>query len=197
MTDTPPAAELTVGQVAARAGVAVSALHFYEEKGLISSRRTSGNQRRYPRETLRRVAVIRVAQRVGIPLRMVKEAFATLPDGRTPDREDWALLSAAWCDELDTRIDQLTRLRNNLADCIGCGCLSLDRCLLRNRDDKLGAQGSGPRRLLTRALRHEEDRARRPPTAGRAQPADPLRARHGEVATVEADRQIPPRRNGT
>jgi MerR family redox-sensitive transcriptional activator SoxR len=157
---TPPAAELTVGQVAARSGVAVSALHFYEGKGLISSRRTSGNQRRYPRETLRRVAVIRVAQRVGIPLRMVREAFATLPDKRTPDREDWARLSAAWCDELDTRIEQLTRLRNNLADCIGCGCLSLDRCLLRNRDDRLADQGSGPRRLLTRALR-EEDRRRR------------------------------------
>jgi MerR family redox-sensitive transcriptional activator SoxR len=159
VTSTPPP-ELTVGQVAARSGVAVSALHFYEEKGLITSRRTSGNQRRYPRETLRRVAVIRVAQRVGIPLRMVKEAFAALPDERTPDREDWARLSAAWCDELDTRIEQLTRLRNSLADCIGCGCLSLDRCLLRNRDDKLGAQGSGPRRLLTRALR-EEDRNRK------------------------------------
>jgi MerR family redox-sensitive transcriptional activator SoxR len=166
VTGTPPS-ELTVGQVAARSGVSVSALHFYEEKGLISSRRTSGNQRRYPRETLRRVAVIRVAQRVGIPLQMVREAFATLPDERTPDREDWARLSAAWCDELDTRIDQLTRLRNSLADCIGCGCLSLDRCLLRNRDDKLGTRGSGPRRLLTRALR-EEDRNRReaarPPT---------------------------------
>jgi MerR family redox-sensitive transcriptional activator SoxR len=159
VTSTPPS-ELTVGQVAARSGVSVSALHFYEEKGLISSRRTSGNQRRYPRETLRRVAVIRVAQRVGIPLRMVREAFATLPDERTPDREDWARLSATWCDELDTRIDQLTRLRNSLADCIGCGCLSLDRCLLRNRDDKLGTRGSGPRRLLTRALR-EEDRNRR------------------------------------
>jgi MerR family transcriptional regulator, redox-sensitive transcriptional activator SoxR len=91
---------------------------------------------------------------------MVREAFATLPDERTPDREDWARLSAAWCDELDTRIEQLTRLRNNLADCIGCGCLSLDRCLLRNRDDRLADQGSGPRRLLTRAVR-EEDRRRR------------------------------------
>jgi MerR family redox-sensitive transcriptional activator SoxR len=171
--NTPPAAELTVGQVAARSGVAVSALHFYEEKGLISSRRTSGNQRRYPRETLRRVAVIRVAQRVGIPLRMVRDAFATLPDGRTPDREDWARLSAAWCEELDTRIDQITRLRNSLADCIGCGCLSLDRCLLRNRDDRLGELGSGPRRLLTRALR-EEDRTRGPAARsrrGRRRPA--------------------------
>jgi MerR family redox-sensitive transcriptional activator SoxR len=188
-----PAAELTVGQLAARSGVAVSALHFYEEKGLISSRRTSGNQRRYPRETLRRVAVIRVAQRVGIPLRMVRDAFATLPDGRTPDREDWARLSAAWCDELDTRIDQLTRLRNNLADCIGCGCLSLDRCLLRNRDDRLGEQGSGPRRLLTRAIREEEDRTRS--TGRRAQPANHLKTgdgppppENGGVATVMGDR---------
>jgi MerR family redox-sensitive transcriptional activator SoxR len=163
VTSTPPP-ELTVGQVAARSGVAVSALHFYEQKGLISSRRTSGNQRRYPRETLRRIAVIRVAQRVGIPLRVVKEAFATLPDGRTPDRDDWAHLSAAWCDELDTRIDQLARLRNHLADCIGCGCLSLDRCLLRNRDDRLGARGSGPRRLFTRAVRAEEDEHRDPGT---------------------------------
>ena len=195
-----PAAELTVGQLAARSGVAVSALHFYEEKGLISSRRTSGNQRRYPRETLRRVAVIRVAQRVGIPLRMVRDAFATLPDGRTPDREDWARLSAAWCDELDTRIDQLTRLRNNLADCIGCGCLSLDRCLLRNRDDRLGEQGSGPRRLLTRAVRGEEDRTRADATVARStrrrsQPANPLRTgdgppppENGGVATVMDDR---------
>ncbi|OLT03221.1 redox-sensitive transcriptional activator SoxR [Pseudonocardia sp. CNS-004] len=161
VTGTPPP-ELTVGQVAVRSGVAVSALRFYEEKGLISSRRTSGNQRRYPRETLRRVAVIRVAQRVGIPLRMVREAFATLPDGRTPDREDWARLSSAWHEELGTRIDQLVRLRTSLADCIGCGCLSLDRCLLRNRDDRLGERGSGPRRLFTRATRAEEDRSRAP-----------------------------------
>ncbi len=149
------ATELTVGQVAARSGVAVTALHFYEEKGLISSRRTAGNQRRYSRDTLRRVAVIRVAQRVGISLRLVADAFDTLPDGRTPDRADWARLSAVWCAELDFRIDQLTRMRAGLADCIGCGCLSLDRCLLRNRDDRLGDEGHGPRRLLTRAPREE------------------------------------------
>jgi MerR family transcriptional regulator, redox-sensitive transcriptional activator SoxR len=149
------AAELTVGQLSARSGVPVTALHFYEEKGLIRSRRTTGNQRRYSRDTLRRVAVVRVAQRVGIPLRMVADALSTLPEGRTPDREDWARLSAAWCAELDTRIDQLTRLRSSLADCIGCGCLSLDRCILRNRDDRLGDEGVGPRRLLTRALREE------------------------------------------
>jgi MerR family transcriptional regulator, redox-sensitive transcriptional activator SoxR len=107
------------------------------------------------RGILRHEDSLRVAQRVGIPLRMVRDAFATLPEGRTPDREDWARLSAEWCAELDTRIDQLTRLRNSLADCIGCGCLSLDRCLLRNRDDRLGDTGTGPRRLLTRALREE------------------------------------------
>ena len=157
MSSKPPhdAAELTVGQLSARSGVPVTALHFYEEKGLIHSRRTAGNQRRYSRDTLRRVAVVRVAQRVGIPLRMVADALSTLPDGRTPDRDDWARLSAAWCAELDTRIDQLTRLRSSLADCIGCGCLSLDRCILRNRDDRLGDEGAGPRRLLTRTLREE------------------------------------------
>ncbi|MCG5212745.1 redox-sensitive transcriptional activator SoxR [Streptosporangium sp. KLBMP 9127] len=144
------AKELTVGQLSARSGVAVTALHFYEDKGLIHSRRTPGNQRRYPRDTLRRVAFIRVAQRVGIPLRLVGEALATLPEGRTPTREDWARLSAGWRAELDLRIEQLVRLRDDLSDCIGCGCLSIDRCVLRNPDDRLGAEGTGPRRLLVR-----------------------------------------------
>ncbi|GII77174.1 redox-sensitive transcriptional activator SoxR [Sphaerisporangium rufum] len=143
------AKELTVGQVAARSGVAVTALHFYEEKGLISSRRTAGNQRRYPRDTLRRISFVRVAQRVGIPLRMVAEALAELPEGRTPTREDWARLSESWRAALDDRIDQLLRLRDTLSDCIGCGCLSIDRCVLRNPDDRLGDEGAGPRRLLT------------------------------------------------
>jgi MerR family redox-sensitive transcriptional activator SoxR len=147
--------ELTVGQVATRSGIAVTALHFYEEKGLIHSRRTTGNQRRYSRDTLRRVSFIRVAQRVGIPLRMVGEALAGLPEGRTPTREDWARLSAGWRAELDTRIDQLTRLRDTLSDCIGCGCLSIDRCVLRNPDDRLGDEGTGPRRLLTDRLANE------------------------------------------
>jgi MerR family transcriptional regulator, redox-sensitive transcriptional activator SoxR len=149
------ASELTVGQLAARSGVAVTALHFYEKQGLIHSRRTAGNQRRYTRDTLRRVAFIRVAQRVGIPLRMVGDALAGLPEGRTPTREDWARLSAGWRAELDTRIDQLTRLRDRLSDCIGCGCLSIDRCVLRNPDDRLGDEGTGPRRLLTRRLANE------------------------------------------
>src|SRR5690606_30265476 len=124
-----------------------TALHFYEKKGLIRSRRTAGNQRRYPRDTLRRVSVIKVAQRVGIPLRTIAAALQTLPDERTPTREDWARLSASWRSELDTRIDQMVRLRDRLTDCIGCGCLSIDKCALRNPDDRLGDKGAGPRRL--------------------------------------------------
>lgn len=145
---TEPSHLLTVGQLAERSGVAVSALHFYEAKGLISSTRTSGNQRRFTRDTLRRVAFIRFAQRVGIPLAEIREALASLPQGRTPTRSDWARLSADWRAQLDARIIALQRLRDNLADCIGCGCLSLDRCALANPDDVLGSTGPGPRRLL-------------------------------------------------
>lgn len=140
--------ELTVGQLAERSGVAVSALHFYEGKGLIRSRRTSGNQRRYTRDTLRRVAFIRVSQRVGIPLADIREALATLPEERTPTADDWARLSAGWRSELDTRIVQLQRLRDDLTHCIGCGCLSLKECALANPYDRLGDEGPGPRRLL-------------------------------------------------
>lgn len=149
VTDHPPIArELTVGQLAERSGVAVSALHFYEAKGLISSRRTSGNQRRYSRDTLRRVAFVKVSQRVGIPLKMIREALESLPDERTPTKEDWARLSAEWRTELDTRIDQLTKLRDDLTDCIGCGCLSLRTCMLSNPYDEYAKEGPGPRRLL-------------------------------------------------
>ena len=143
-----PSNEMTVGEVADRAGVAISALHFYERQGLISSSRTTGNQRRYARETLRRIAIIRVGQRVGIPLRTIGEALASLPDERTPTREDWIRLSATWRADLDKRIQLLVSLRDNLDDCIGCGCLSIDRCALRNPNDRLGRHGSGPRRLL-------------------------------------------------
>lgn len=139
--------ELTPGQLTQRSGVAVSALHFYERQGLIQSRRTDGNQRRYPRETLRRVAFIRVSQRVGIPLAEIRAALDTLPKDRAPDREEWATLSARWRNELDLRIEQLVRLRDDLTECIGCGCLSLDRCILANPGDRLGANGPGPRRL--------------------------------------------------
>ncbi|QBI54400.1 redox-sensitive transcriptional activator SoxR [Streptomonospora litoralis] len=159
MTDQPSwkAKELTVGQVAQRSGVAVSALHFYERKGLISSRRTAGNQRRYRRDTLRRVAFIRVAQRVGIPLADIRDALDCLPESRTPTRQDWANLSQTWRDELEERINQLQRLRDDLTDCIGCGCLSLERCTLSNPHDRLADNGPGPRRLLTPQAR-EADR---------------------------------------
>ncbi|WP_328870257.1 redox-sensitive transcriptional activator SoxR [Streptomyces sp. NBC_00287] len=142
--------ELTVGQLAARSGAAVSALHFYEAKGLIASRRTAGNQRRYGRDTLRRVAFIRAAQRVGIPLATIREALAELPEERTPTHEDWARLSAAWRAELDERITQLNRLRDHLTDCIGCGCLSLDTCVLSNPDDAFGERRAGSRLMVER-----------------------------------------------
>ena len=142
--------ELTVGQLAARSGAAVSALHFYESNGLISSRRTAGNQRRYHRDTLRRVAFVRAAQRVGIPLATIRAALAELPEERTPTREDWARLSAAWRSELDQRIDQLNRLRDHLTDCIGCGCLSLDTCVLSNPDDVFGERLTGSRLMVER-----------------------------------------------
>ncbi|ACZ37839.1 redox-sensitive transcriptional activator SoxR [Sphaerobacter thermophilus] len=140
-------AELTPGELSARSGVSISALHFYERKGLIHSRRTPGNQRRYPRETLRRVAFIRVSQRVGIPLAEIRAALDTLPEGRTPSREDWERLSERWRRDLDRRIEQLIRLRDDLTNCIGCGCLSLDRCALANPRDRLGDEGPGPRLL--------------------------------------------------
>jgi MerR family transcriptional regulator, redox-sensitive transcriptional activator SoxR len=139
--------EFTVGQLSARSGVAVSALHFYEAEGLISSRRTTGNQRRYPRETLRRVAFIRASQGVGIPLRQIKEALDQLPSGRTPTRKDWERLSAGWRDDLDDRIERLQHLRDRLTGCIGCGCLSLKLCQLANPGDVLGGEGPGPHRL--------------------------------------------------
>jgi MerR family redox-sensitive transcriptional activator SoxR len=139
--------ELTVGEVAARSGVAVSAIHFYESKGLLKSRRNQGNQRRYPREVLRRVAVIKVAQRVGIPLASIREALMTLPEGRTPTATDWGKLSAKWKAKLNDRITKLTRLRDQLNGCIGCGCLSLKDCPLRNPWDELSEQGPGPRLL--------------------------------------------------
>jgi MerR family redox-sensitive transcriptional activator SoxR len=139
--------ELSVGEVAARSGVAVSAIHFYEARGLIRSRRNPGNQRRYPREVLRLVAVIKVAQRIGIPLAMIRDALATLPHGRTPTARDWRKLSAVWKRGLDERIERMMRLRDSLTGCIGCGCLSLKVCPLRNPKDRLAEQGPGPRLL--------------------------------------------------
>jgi MerR family redox-sensitive transcriptional activator SoxR len=139
--------QLSVGEVARRCGVPVSTLHFYESEGLISSTRTAGNQRRYARDVLRRVALIRTAQLVGIPLSSVLAALQALPAGRTPTRQDWALLSKGWRDDLDAKIRQLERLRDHLDDCIGCGCLSIDRCKLANPADTLSSMGCGAVRL--------------------------------------------------
>jgi MerR family transcriptional regulator, redox-sensitive transcriptional activator SoxR len=138
---------LTVGEVARRSGVAVSALHFYEAKGLITSQRTAGNQRRFARDVLRRVAVIRTAQRVGISLEQIAAALATLPQRQAPTRADWSRLSRLWRDDLNQRIAQLEKLRDTLDDCIGCGCLSLQRCALRNPGDTLARAGPGAHRL--------------------------------------------------
>ena len=139
--------EMSVGEVAARSGVAVSALHFYEAEGLIRSWRNQGNQRRYAREVLRRVAVIRVAQRTGISLASIRDALKSLPNGRTPTAEDWKKLSAKWRVDLNERIERLTRMRDQLDGCIGCGCLSLKDCPLRNPWDKLAQEGPGARLL--------------------------------------------------
>ena len=143
----PPPHDLTPGTVAARCGVSVSALHFYEREGLIESHRTAGNQRRYHRDVLRRIAFIRVSQGLGISLAQIRTALGTLPDDRVPTKADWSRLSRGWRADLDARIDQLQRLRDDLDGCIGCGCLSLRSCTLYNPGDSLGADGPGARRL--------------------------------------------------
>lgn len=140
---------LSAGQVAARSGVAVSTIHFYEAKGLVKGWRSAGNQRRYGRDILRRVAIIKVAQRLGLPLSMIKQAIDSLPGGRTPTANDWKRLSAEWRKELDRRIALLQKLRDELDGCIGCGCLSLKVCRLRNPGDSVSDQGSGPRLMET------------------------------------------------
>ncbi len=142
---------LTIGDFADRSGVAQSALRFYEKEGLIRSTRTSGNQRRYQRSELRRVAFIKVAQQVGVSLDEIREALAALPENRTPTKADWARLSARWRHRLDERIALMERLRDRLTGCIGCGCLSLQRCNLFNPQDRMAATGSGPRSLLAPA----------------------------------------------
>ncbi|GIJ00042.1 redox-sensitive transcriptional activator SoxR [Sediminihabitans luteus] len=143
----PGRTELTPAELAARSGVAISALHFYERQGLIVSRRTPGNQRRYARSTLRRVAFVRASQRVGIPLARIRAALETLPTDRDPRAKDWQRLTRAWRADLDARITALEALRDDLAGCIGCGCLSLRRCTLVNPGDALGDEGAGARRL--------------------------------------------------
>jgi MerR family redox-sensitive transcriptional activator SoxR len=142
-----PHRELTVGQVAMRSGVAISTIHFYESKGLIRSWRNKSNHRRYARAVLRRVALIKVAQRTGLSLASIRDALKALPTGRPATAEDWQRLSALWRNDLDDRIRRLTRLRDQLDGCIGCGCLSLGVCPLRNPQDRLGKQGTGPRLL--------------------------------------------------
>ncbi len=136
--------ELSVGEVAARSGVAVSTIHFYEAKGLIPSWRNPGNQRRFPRGVLRRIAVIKVAQRLGLPLESIAKAFKALPSNRAPTPADWKNLSLKWQADLDERIVKLTKLRDQLSGCIGCGCLSMTECPLRNPQDKLSDEGTGP-----------------------------------------------------
>jgi MerR family redox-sensitive transcriptional activator SoxR len=140
---------LTIGELAARSGVAPSALRYYERLGLLHATRTSGNQRRYARAELRRVSFIRIAQQVGVSLDEIGEALDTLPEGRVPTRADWARLSARWKHRLDEQIALLERMRDRLTGCIGCGCLSLRSCGLYNHADVLAAEGAGPRRLLT------------------------------------------------
>ena len=151
---------LTIGDLAARSGVAPSALRYYERMGLIHASRTGGNQRRYDRAELRRVAFIRIAQQVGVSLDEIRDALAALPDNRTPTKADWSRLSAHWRKRLEDRITLMERLRDQLTGCIGCGCLSLKRCRLVNPEDVLAATGQGPRTLLAPTANS------RTPTAG-------------------------------
>ncbi|NDL58284.1 redox-sensitive transcriptional activator SoxR [Phytoactinopolyspora mesophila] len=149
MTPIPPGADvLTIGELSERSGVPSSALRFYERQGLIRSRRTTGNQRRYSRATLRQVAFIRASQNVGVPLGLIGEVLAFLPDDAAPTQEFWERASSCWRDMLNSRIKQLERMRDLFTECIGCGCLSFDQCQLINPGDKLGEQGPGPRRLV-------------------------------------------------
>jgi MerR family redox-sensitive transcriptional activator SoxR len=139
---------LTIGQLAARTGVATSALRFYEDRALIASERTDGNQRRYPRAVLRTVSVIKAAQEVGLSLQEISDALASLPQGRTPTKRDWARLATGWRSNLDARIAELEALRDELADCIGCGCLSLTSCALFNPQDRVAEAGTGARYIV-------------------------------------------------
>ena len=139
---------ITIGQLAARTGVAVSAIRFYEEKGLLQSLRTSGNQRRFLRSDIRRVSFILIAQKLGLALAEIETQLAKLPQGRAPTLSDWQQISRRMRFEIDQRINLLTRTRNQLDQCIGCGCLSLQKCQLYNKDDRMGAKGAGPRAIL-------------------------------------------------
>lgn len=144
----PATAEITIGQLSRRTGVASSALRYYDAEGLISSSRTPSGQRRFSRDTIRRVSFIRIAQEVGLTLTDIRDALASLPDHRTPTHADWELISSSWRPMLDARIRLLERLRDRLDGCIGCGCLSLDVCKIVNPDDYIASHGAGPRTLI-------------------------------------------------
>ncbi|NMP33524.1 redox-sensitive transcriptional activator SoxR [Thalassotalea sp. M1531] len=148
-------ANWSVGRVAKRCGVKVSTLHYYEQLGLIRSWRNNGNQRRYKAEVLRRISVIKAAQKMGVSLDSIKRAFAGLPDNRTPNKEDWQLLASNWQAELDERINYLIALRDSLDGCIGCGCLSLKNCPIYNPEDMLAELGDGP--VLLEKKRQKEN----------------------------------------
>ncbi len=139
---------ITIGQLSKRTGVAVSAIRFYEEKGLLAPLRTSGNQRRFLRSDIRRVSFILIAQKLGLGLSEIEKQLAELPDGRNPSLADWQKISRSMREEIDDKIRLLNRTRNQLDQCIGCGCLSLEKCRLYNKDDKLGLKGPGPRAVL-------------------------------------------------
>jgi MerR family transcriptional regulator, redox-sensitive transcriptional activator SoxR len=170
---------LTIGQLADRSGLAGSAIRFYEREGLISSERTAGGQRRYRRDILRRLAFIRAARTIGLRLDEIRDALSLLPGSRTPTKADWTRLSRSWRDRLDEEIDALVALRDGLDSCIGCGCLSLGRCAISNRQDVVAGQGPGAR-LLPARLR-----------SGQPDCADPAASR---TSRTRADQPQPPRR---
>ena len=144
----PRAEFITIGELSKRTGVAVSALRFYEEKGLLHPLRTGGNQRRFLRSDIRRVSFVLIAQKLGLGLEEIVAHLANLPEGRNPTLTDWQKISRAMREQIDARITLLNRTRNQLDQCIGCGCLSLTKCQLYNKDDKLGLKGPGPRAVL-------------------------------------------------
>lgn len=139
---------LPIGELARRTGLAVSAIRYYEDKGLVQALRTSGNQRRFLRSDIRRLSFILIAQKLGLGLTQIESELAKLPQGRTPTVSDWQRISRSLRTEIDARIQLLNRTRTKLDECIGCGCLSLQRCALYNRDDRAGAAGPGPRYVL-------------------------------------------------
>ncbi|WP_414900657.1 redox-sensitive transcriptional activator SoxR [Rhizobium cremeum] len=147
---------LTVGEIARRSGVAVSAIHFYERKGLIASHRTEGNQRRFDRAVLRRIALIKVAQQLGVPLSEVAEQLAVLPRDRAPNHGDWQKIATRWSEQLNHRIRMLEALRDSLDGCIGCGCLSMTKCTVINPGDRLAEEGQGAVALAEMAAEEED-----------------------------------------